>query len=274
MTFLKTLIKGSSIEQHARFFNRFWNSDTYERSHSKLNTKKILLACFPKSGSTFVRSVIDKKKEFKHVNLVPSYYEREHELDIRFLYKYRKLNYIAQLHVRANNETEKLVKQFDLIPVILVRDIYDVIVSLVDNMRRNNAIRWPMAKIFDTHLNLTDEELYSVVVDLFVPWYINFFVGWKISPLTKIIVNYEEMLKNELSFFKKIFSACEMVFSDEEIRNMIDETKKNSKHNKLNKGVVGRGNQIPVETKNKIVKLCSYYPNIDFSEIGILSNKR
>ena len=50
------------------------------------NKHKILLACFPKSGSTYISKVVASHKDFVNCSLVPSHDRREQELRIEQIY--------------------------------------------------------------------------------------------------------------------------------------------------------------------------------------------
>jgi len=146
MKSLKGKIKGSRLEPFARFINQKIKNDKYDKYSSYSGSKKILLACFPKSDG------------FSKIPLVPSYGSREQELDIRGLYKYRNINFVAQHHVRYSMYLEELLQQYNVKPVILVRNIYDCIVSLADHLRNESLIN-PFAVINEEHIKFTDEQL-------------------------------------------------------------------------------------------------------------------
>jgi hypothetical protein len=264
---LKDLIIGSSVEPYARYTYNFFTKDKFETPSSRLGTKKFLLACFPKSGSTYVSNVISQHDNFEKVKLVPSHERREQELDIRFLHRYRKISYVAQQHVRASKETEKLIQQFNLIPIVLVRNIFDITVSIADHLRAESFAA-PMARFTEDHLALTDEQLHIAIAHLAIPWYINFYVGWKLSPFNKNIFTYERMTLNHIDFFKEIFLLAGNTVREETLSELIGNAMKGK--TRLNVGRVGRGDKVPGEAKAHIERLCSYYPNIDFSEIGVL----
>lgn len=272
---LKEKIKGSLIEPFERFIYQKIKNDVYDENeeHEKYNkysshngSKKILLACFPKSGSTFTSSIIGQKDGFKKLDLTPAYGRREQELDIRYLYKYRNINFVAQHHVRCSMHLEELLQQYNVKPIILVRNIYDCLVSFADHTR-NESIIWPFAVITEEHTKLADEQLYRVIADLVVPWYINFYVGWKMSSIEPLIVKYEDMIDNPENYFKKIFDAADINITSKELTELTGKVQ--SENTRFNKGIEGRGRSLPPEVKKHIKRLASHYPFVDFSDIGI-----
>ena len=160
---------------------------------------------------------------------------------------------------------EELLQQYNVKPIVLVRNIYDCIVSIADH-HRNEGIT-PFAVINEEHIKLADEQLYRVIADLIAPWYINFYVGWKMSSIEPLIVKYEDMIDNPENYFKKIFDAVDINITSKDLTEFIGEAQ--SKHTRFNKGIKGRGRSLPPEVKKHIKRLASHYPSVDFSDIGI-----
>ncbi|MGH7010482.1 MAG: hypothetical protein ACREEX_06570, partial [Caulobacteraceae bacterium] len=154
----------------------------------------ILLACMPKSGSTFLADVISQAPGFHRAQLYPSSDRREQELDEYCLRAVDKLDYVGQCHVRYSEWTARMVRDFRLTPVILVRSLLDVIVSLRDHVRRQSPI-WPMVFVEPAHANLSDAELELMLARLATPWLINFYMGWRQVPCARM-VSYEELIRD------------------------------------------------------------------------------
>jgi hypothetical protein len=262
---LKEKIKESRLGPFARLIYQKIKNDKYDKYSSHSGSTKILLACFPKSGSTFTSNVIAQKDGFRKVDLVPAYGNREQELDIRYLYKHRNINFVAQHHIKNSMHLEELLQQYNVKPIILVRNIYDCIVSNADHFR-NEGITW-FGVINEEHLKLADEQLYSIIADLLAPWYISFYVSWKMSSIEPLIIKYEDMINDPENYFKKIFDAVDINITSKDTTELIG--KAQGKYNRFNKGIKGRGDSVPPEVKKHIERLASHYPTVDFSDIGI-----
>jgi hypothetical protein len=266
MKYLKDKIRGSRLDPIARFVLRKIRNDKYDAYSNNSNTTKILLACFPKSGSTFTSSVLSQLDGFRRVSLVPSYGRREQELDVRYLYKHRNIDFVAQHHVRYSIYLEEVLQKYNVKPIILVRNLYDSIVSVADHLRNESAI-FPMAVISSEHAKLNDAQLYRVISDLVVPWYINFYVGWKTSPIKPLVVKYEDMIGNPEDYFQNIFNAAGINVTSKNLNDCI--SKAYNGQTRLNKGVAGRGDSLPSDVKEQVKRFTAHYPSVDFSDIGI-----
>ena len=100
----------------------------------------ILIACMPKSGSTFLSDVIGQCPGFRRAILTPSAGRREQEIDEQLLRKLGKVSYVAQHHVRNSEWTSEMCNAYGVAPIVLVRSLQDVVVSLRDHMRRESAV--------------------------------------------------------------------------------------------------------------------------------------
>lgn len=119
--------------------------------------------------------------------------------------------------------------------------------------------------------SLNENERMDFVIDLIVPWYFNFYAGWFSSDLVKegkiLLISYESLLSNPYNEVKKIIDWIGIQKSDEEINSAIFSTK--DQFTMKNVGIVGRGTVLTIEQKQRIKKMASYYPKIDFSSLGI-----
>ena len=118
--------------------NRLKKLITVKRTST--GNQSFLLACMPKSGSTWVQAVFSRLPRSISLQLVPNYGAREQEIDSKFvinyrLWKYRKFNTISQHHVKYNINTRNALLRHGIRPIVLTRDIRDNLVSLVDHWR-------------------------------------------------------------------------------------------------------------------------------------------
>lgn len=97
----------------------------------------ILVACMPKSGSSFLSNCIASYQGFRHGILVPDYGVREQEMCELRLEKFNNRPYVAQLHVRNSAWTQKLIQRYGMTHVVLVRDLLDVVASVRDHIRKD-----------------------------------------------------------------------------------------------------------------------------------------
>ncbi len=226
----------------------------------------ILLACMPKSGSTFLSNAIGRLPSFRKTSLVTHYGRTEQDLDSSLACRKSRYNYVCQHHVRYNEKTRDIVDRFSIAPVVLVRDLHDCVVSLRDHLRRESVDN-TMAFVTGDHIKLSDEDLETFIVQMAIPWYINFYVSWQDCP-SALWVNYRELATDGNGVVEKILAHCGRLDIDEEaikiaLGNGMPAT------DRLNVGQQGRGRALSEENKALIRLYCSYYPSVDFSPVGV-----
>jgi Sulfotransferase domain len=250
----------SFLEISARFF--------VEALKAKLPGSQkhhFLLACMPKSGSTFLSEVIGNLPDFRKVSLVNDYDRREQELSLERLVFCNRYNYVSQLHVRNHTYTEYLANRFNLKQIVLIRDIFDIVVSIRDHLNREGPV-FPMGYMDDTVKDRTDNEIHHLIADMLIPWYINFYATWYHSN-NRLIVNYQDLNSSPEKVLREILDYSHLSFTDDQISTALLNSGKKS--TRKNKAIVGRGEVLSDEVKAKIVGLTRHYPEIDFSPIGL-----
>ena len=225
----------------------------------------ILCAIMPKSGSTFLSDTLARMPGFVKIGLSYGYDRREQELSEERLLRYHCWNYVAQQAVRYSEPTKELIEKFHLKPVVLVRNIFDVVRSFKDHFVREDT-GTALAYVPENILDLEEDKIFEFIVDLMIPWYINFFGTWSQCE-NKILVTYEELNQDSHRTFKRILEELGMDATDEAIIDCIKMA--SSGGTRMNKGIIGRGQSLPDVLKERIAKYCSYYKGIDFSIIGV-----
>src|ERR1700735_4223003 len=88
-------------------FAKNWATDsgtkakhTAPRPRRSAKPVHILIACMPKSGSTFLSDVIGQCPDFRRAVLTPSAGRREQEIDEQLLRRLDRVSFVAQHHVR------------------------------------------------------------------------------------------------------------------------------------------------------------------------------
>jgi hypothetical protein len=230
---------------------------------------RILLACSPKSGSTFLARILSLLPGWTKVPLVTGYGRREQELSVeRLLAAHRACgNFVAQHHVRYSDVTRRLMERFVLRPVVLVRNIFDTAVSVRDHLCDEfQAIS--QAYVPEDIRRWDDERAFHFIADMLMPWYFNFFATWADCP-DKLLVRYEEIHADVGAVVRRIGEHYGLGVTDAEAAVAVEEAGRSGEATRKNKAVLGRGEGLPDEVKRKIMALAGYYEGIDFSVIGL-----
>lgn len=240
--------------------------------------KIIVVACFPKSGSTFLTRKLAELPHSELSPLVPVGERREQELDeciIRnVLAEKKNLNIIGHQHLRLNINTANLARKFNIQFVVLIRSIMDCIVSLRDHMM-NESMQFPTSywtrSLYDELKNSKLSILHALTITN-VPWFINFYLSWhfwenEYPHIAKpIFLSYDKIFADPEKTLFSLSSELNMGSSLQDIRNVL----KQDTFSRFNIGKSGRGKEAFIKDEpamNALNNLLNCYPNVDFSPI-------
>lgn len=257
-------------------------SKEYQRHHThdfKLQQlrenidKHIWLVCAPKSGSTWLTRIFKDVLKWPSVALVPGFDHREQELDLSpLLAKGTTGNLLTpHQHCRYSSYTHQVIDALDTKVILQVRDLFDTIVSFYDHLT-NDETSIPSAftnqQIWDA---LDPQTRQSFIVDLVLPWYFNFYCGWVTSPLYAdgriTLVTYEDLRTDTLGTVNSLLDYCGEHRESAHIQTALD--RQRTRKNRLNKGIVGRGDALPDFLKERVRSFTRYYPGVDFGPLGL-----
>ncbi|MEJ2121462.1 MAG: tetratricopeptide repeat protein [Alphaproteobacteria bacterium] len=92
----------------------------------------IFIACMPKSGSTFLKHALLRLTGWREASLTFAFLQNEEELYLPFLRAVACTETITQQHCRATIPNIQLMQAFAIRPIVLVRNLFDTIVSYTD----------------------------------------------------------------------------------------------------------------------------------------------
>jgi len=219
----------------------------------------ILIACMPKSGSTFLTNIIAALPGFRRAELVPDFGHREQELDEPCLRGADRFAYVAQNHVRNSQWTADMCRQYGLTKVVLVRSLLDVVVSIRDHLRRESAV-FPIFFAEAHHAAMDDARLEEMIVRLALPWYLNFYMGWRRAP-DALLVEYEELAERPAAVAARVLAFAGVPASEADIEQAVAAA--SGSHSRLNVGVKGRGARLRPRTLHTLLELLDFYPEAD-----------
>jgi hypothetical protein len=232
----------------------------------------IFITCAPKSGSTFLKNVLVEITNFKDLFSVYASLQNEQEIDLPQLVRFGNVDTVTQQHSRASEANIQLMQAFGISPVILVRNIFDTVMSLVDFYKKGFIHSTFFNK--EDFLNFNEETKIDLIIEFAIPWYFQFVASWQNAEAENRLdvywLTYEEMIVNKTDAVAKILSFYGLEFSQTFIKNKIFEVESNREVNRFNKGITGRGlTELSKAQKDRISNLARYFPSNDFSLLGI-----
>jgi hypothetical protein len=236
--------------------------------------QRLLLACFPKSGSTFLASILAGLPGFQKVSLVPDYGRREQELSLELLLTAQRSygHFVAQHHLRCSQETRRLIALFSLQPIVLVRNLQDVVVSIRDHIQHGGTVI-AQAYIPPDAPQWNNQRIELFIADMILPWYFNFYASWTDYP-DRVQLTYEELVADPASAVRRLRNELDLVATDAEVQTAVETACLQPGSTRFNVGLCGRGKELPVGVVSRIQELASYYRFLDLSPLGLSSTQQ
>lgn len=262
---------------------------------SKAHQPNVLVACQPKSASTFITNSLLKALQVKPAMLMASSFStqvaysmgitlREQETDELALIQNGNngTGYVAQHHIRCTPYLCQQLELYNIRPIVTYRNIFDSLVSLDEMLcsvreqhetwRDGNAMYFTDGMPQD-YRRLDSDTRLMLLADRQVAWYVQFFMSWKrcaqMGLVDPLWVSYEQdFLGDKQHLAERMASFIGRDFVNAETLAACLSERKTMGEARFNKGVSGRGKQLSAAIKDRI--LCSVEPyrrEFDLSDI-------
>jgi len=233
--------------------------------------KHIFIACVPKSASTFLKNVLVYVTGYRDLFAVYAAGQAEHEIYLPTLREMAHANTVTQQHCRASDANIHLMQGFGIRPVVLVRNIFDSVMSLLDFYNRGAfqtsyfRADWPA---------LDEDTKIDLLIKNVIPWYFQFVASWDLAEKQKRIelqwLTYEDLVANKPAAVLKVLEFYGLGAPQRGVEQRIKQIESDERKIRFNKGVMGRGRSALNDLqKGQIRRLTKYYPSTDFSRIGL-----
>lgn len=260
---IRSLLKRSSFQNY---------QNDLEAVKEKLDNHLIIL-CAPKSGSTWLSRIMKNILKYDEIQMVSTFGHREQEIDFYYFLTQQPKGSVfsPHLHLKYSEYSESFFRKIDTKIIFQVRDIYDSVISLLDHVDKEGTA-FPSAYISKSNWeNMNRNEKIEFIVDLAIPWYISFYAGWYKSSLFNSdnfhLLTYESLLNDTNGEVSKIIDRFSLNIEKSDVELSINSVSKNN--TRKNVGIVGRGQDINQNTRNKINRMASYHKDVDFTPLGI-----
>ncbi len=279
---LEEILKPDFIDTLAHSIDNFHDDKFMEVHKKSLALKRggneiILVVSFPKSGSTLLANTLLQLSDYRWFRLCYRYEQNEHDLYLPYLSMWNKHGVVSLLHMKATVPNVELINLFDICPVITVRNIYDTVASLFNNLNqgkldstkaKGGSFLWQDQQI----MALSDERKIDCLIDTAVPWCINYYVSWvhftQTGQCRAIWVDFDKQMENwEIT----LSEVCDFTGLGHKCTDAALASLKQPRHSPYNSGNPKAGiNLLSAKQKKRILDMVSYYPEVDFAEHGFL----
>ena len=233
--------------------------------------RHIFIACVPKSASTFLKNLLVSLTGYRDLFTVYAAGQSEHELYLPTLRESAHLDTVTQQHCRAADANIHLMQAFDIRPVVLVRNIFDSVMSLRDFYDKGAfhtsyfRADWPL---------LDEETKIDLLIENVIPWYFQFVASWDLAErqqrLEVLWLTYEDLVADKPASVLKVLEFYGLGASRRGLEVRIREIESEGQKIRFNKGVAGRGRSgLNNRQKEQIRRLTRFYPSTDFGRIGL-----
>ncbi len=229
----------------------------------------LLVACYPKSGLTFLVTLLSKLLGWPHVPLSYAYERSEQDLYLPALLYHDRGPTVSQHHLRATGPNLQLIDAAGIKVIVLVRDLADALVSLRDHFV-DEGPHAPVCYIDERFAKLPLDQQLDWVIDLAAPWYVHFYTSWQYATregrIKPLWLNYDDVTKDTLATLGRVLAFLEIDHDLCECERAMSEMPRD-RSVRFNKGVAGRGSILTPWQKVRLRRLCDHYPDIDFTPL-------
>jgi hypothetical protein len=232
--------------------------------------KPIVVVCLPKSASTFFALSLAAATGRRMVPAVPWFERREQEYDVFGTLALRDRAVVLHSHTRYSSATRYFLQQIGTPPVLIVRDLLDSLISLWDHLH-DDGPGVPVALVHRRDLQRDDAEMLDFLVDIAAVWYVQFFAGWMraaMGGIDLLVLDYETVTGDTALAIESVCRHVgERIPPMAVISRCIEDVRLAKP--RFNQGTSGRGARFGPERLARVERLAAFYPDVDFSPIGI-----
>jgi len=233
--------------------------------------RHLFIACVPKSASTFLKNLLVNVTGYRDLFTVYAAGQTEHEIYLPTLRESAHLDTVTQQHCRASDANIHLMQAFAIRPVVLVRNIFDSVMSLLDFYNKG-AFQTSYSRA-DWQV-LDEETRIDLLIENVIPWYFQFVASWDLAEKQKRLevhwLTYEELVADKPATVLTVLKFYGLGAPREGVEQRVREIESEERKIRFNKGLTGRGaTGLNDRQKDHIRRLARFYPSTDFGRIGL-----
>lgn len=228
----------------------------------------------PKSGSTWVSAILQSLTGWNASPMWRRAERREQEIDLLQLHArhHRRDLLCAQQHIRYTSSMQEFLDHTQGRVLLQSRNLFDTTLSIRDHFHAISCVGPSAYMDQDNWSELSPEQQLDFVVDMVLPWYFNFYASWLTSPLwgsEKLhVIQYEAMCDDATREIRSLADWVGLAASAESVQSALALAAKAP--TRKNVATTGRGDLLDEDQKQRIRRYASYYPKINFAQLGLL----
>ncbi len=226
----------------------------------------LFVACMPKSGSSFLKTALVALTGYFEATLTYAFHQNEQELHLPGVLAMARRATVTQQHARATEANLQIMQGFGIRPVVLVRNLADVAVSLCDFYDGGADVNTFFRPVWS---GLDRAEKLDAIVDLVMPWYVSFYASWAYASRDARVdihwLTYAGLTRDKSAALSAVARFYGIEKSAAEIAAAVVAADGNRQGTRFNQGVAGRGAaQLSGGQRDRIARLAAHYRDVDF----------
>jgi SAM-dependent methyltransferase len=214
---------------------------------------KILVACAPKSGSTYVTDVLARyfdatvaSSELRDIQ-----WEAEQNLTRAFLAQFARESFVLQLHMKPYDLYLALMREHGVSLLLQWRNLGDMIVSLDEHLAEF-GVDQPLCYIHDGQgfLALPPHVRYDYLIRHALDWYLWFYLAWRRRGATFGV--YERMVEDPASYFTEAIARLGKPVDADRLAGILADPP--TGFTRLNVGTTGRSAELFSEENRRLLE--------------------
>jgi hypothetical protein len=176
---------------------------------------------------------------------------------------------VTHIHMQAFAANRHFMDAFDLKPIIMVRNIPDMLASYIDMLDTDAGARLEGLNclIPQNFLAMSAEDKADFVIDVLGPWYASYFATWldyaKQSPDRVCVLTYAEFCETPAATLAKALAHAGIPRTHEQCQQALNRVWQERGKFRFNQGQSGRGGSyFNAEQISRIARMVSHYGQI------------
>ena len=146
---------------------------------------------------------------------------------------------VTHLHMQALPANRFLMEAFDLKPVIMIRDVADML------DRDQSSDNWLNCQLPANFTTMDNEAKADFMIDMLGPWYASYFATWlsyaEEAPDRVCVLRYPDFTRDPAGALQTALRHSRIERSREQCQRAIDVTWQEREQHRFNMGLMGRG---------------------------------
>jgi len=234
----------------------------------------LLLAFAPKAAGTFFREAAVKTLNGQLIRLAHAQGGRDGTLYLPYVLRIcldsEAPETVAHVHMQAFESNRHLINALGLKPVIMIRNIADMLASFLDMLETDPVARAEglNCQVPANFTELDRARKLDFMIDVIAPWYASYFATWKdfadADPDTVCVLQYRDFCRAPVDALWTALAHAGFVVSHAECEAALGEIWEAREIHRYNKGVAGRGNRYFTPAHfARLRALTAYYPQLE-----------